>query len=111
MSSSTSQFGQNQWLVDEMYQKYKQDPSSVDASWHEFLADYTPEATGENNQPATAAQTAATATAVKTAPAPKPATTRTAPAPAAAEAPRPAARTAQPAPAQPAAPAQPVQPA
>uniref|UniRef100_UPI000592583E 2-oxoglutarate dehydrogenase E1 subunit family protein n=1 Tax=Nocardia niigatensis TaxID=209249 RepID=UPI000592583E len=57
MSSSTDQFGQNQWLVDEMYQKYKQDPSSVDESWHEFLADYTPENTAEigNNSQAAAA--------------------------------------------------------
>lgn len=67
MSSSTSQFGQNQWLVDEMYQKYKQDPSSVDESWHEFLADYTPEATADG-QPA--AQEAAPAPAPKQAPAP-----------------------------------------
>ncbi|WP_443093660.1 2-oxoglutarate dehydrogenase E1 subunit family protein, partial [Nocardia speluncae] len=40
-----------------MYQKFKQDPSSVDASWHEFLADYTPEisgATGNTNQSAAA---------------------------------------------------------
>ncbi|MEV0245284.1 multifunctional oxoglutarate decarboxylase/oxoglutarate dehydrogenase thiamine pyrophosphate-binding subunit/dihydrolipoyllysine-residue succinyltransferase subunit [Nocardia sp. NPDC050712] len=67
VSSSTSQFGQNQWLVDEMYQKYKQDPSSVDESWHEFLADYTPEATADG-QPA--AQEAAPAPAPKQAPAP-----------------------------------------
>ena len=46
-SSSTSQFGQNQWLVEEMYHRYQQDPSSVDASWHEFLADYRP-GTSEN---------------------------------------------------------------
>ncbi|WP_373862403.1 2-oxoglutarate dehydrogenase E1 subunit family protein, partial [Nocardia acidivorans] len=62
MSSSTDQFGQNQWLVDEMYQKYKQDPSSVDESWHEFLADYTPEASGEtgnSGRPATPAPAAA----------------------------------------------------
>ncbi|WP_407444919.1 multifunctional oxoglutarate decarboxylase/oxoglutarate dehydrogenase thiamine pyrophosphate-binding subunit/dihydrolipoyllysine-residue succinyltransferase subunit [Rhodococcus sp. (in: high G+C Gram-positive bacteria)] len=43
-SSSTSQFGQNQWLVDEMYQRFQDDPSSVDESWHEFLTDYSPEA-------------------------------------------------------------------
>ncbi|NUS42375.1 MAG: hypothetical protein HOQ24_01575, partial [Mycobacteriaceae bacterium] len=61
MSSSTSQFGQNQWLVDEMYQRFKVDPSSVDESWHEFLTDYPPEspqppANGQaaaNGQPAT----------------------------------------------------------
>ncbi|MEU6583157.1 multifunctional oxoglutarate decarboxylase/oxoglutarate dehydrogenase thiamine pyrophosphate-binding subunit/dihydrolipoyllysine-residue succinyltransferase subunit [Nocardia sp. NPDC046763] len=69
VSSSTDQFGQNQWLVDEMYQKYKQDPSSVDESWHEFLADYTPENTAEigNNSQAAAAVAPAPA-AVPTAP-------------------------------------------
>ncbi|MEU0543100.1 multifunctional oxoglutarate decarboxylase/oxoglutarate dehydrogenase thiamine pyrophosphate-binding subunit/dihydrolipoyllysine-residue succinyltransferase subunit [Nocardia sp. NPDC005978] len=92
VSSSTSQFGQNQWLVDEMYQKYKQDPSSVDESWHEFLADYTPEATGDSgNSQAVAPAPAAAAPA----PAPKaaaPAPKATAPAPAKAPAaPKPAA--------------------
>ena len=47
-SSSTTQFGQNQWLVDEMYQRFKQDPSSVDASWHEFLTGYDPDAVTED---------------------------------------------------------------
>ncbi|MBF6060917.1 multifunctional oxoglutarate decarboxylase/oxoglutarate dehydrogenase thiamine pyrophosphate-binding subunit/dihydrolipoyllysine-residue succinyltransferase subunit [Nocardia terpenica] len=79
VSSSTSQFGQNQWLVDEMYQKYKQDPSSVDESWHEFLADYTPETPGDTGN-STAAPTVSAAPAT-TAPAPAPtAPTRTAPA-------------------------------
>ncbi|WP_234293577.1 2-oxoglutarate dehydrogenase E1 subunit family protein, partial [Nocardia jinanensis] len=69
MSSSKSQFGQNQWLVDEMYQKFKQDPSSVDASWHEFLADYTPEIAGDpGNTPSAPASSA-----VNSAPAPVPA--------------------------------------
>ncbi|MBP2210703.1 2-oxoglutarate decarboxylase [Rhodococcus ruber] len=31
-------------MVDEMYQRFQDDPSSVDASWHEFLTDYSPEA-------------------------------------------------------------------
>ncbi|QLY32856.1 multifunctional oxoglutarate decarboxylase/oxoglutarate dehydrogenase thiamine pyrophosphate-binding subunit/dihydrolipoyllysine-residue succinyltransferase subunit [Nocardia huaxiensis] len=86
VSSSTDQFGQNQWLVDEMYQKYKQDPSSVDESWHEFLADYTPENTGDtgNSKPVAASAPAAAPTA---APAPAPA-----PQPAAAPAPAPAAQ-------------------
>ncbi len=30
-----------------MYRKFRDDPSSVDASWHEFLVDYNPDATGE----------------------------------------------------------------
>ncbi|HHX84307.1 MAG TPA: multifunctional oxoglutarate decarboxylase/oxoglutarate dehydrogenase thiamine pyrophosphate-binding subunit/dihydrolipoyllysine-residue succinyltransferase subunit [Actinomycetales bacterium] len=37
MSSTVSQFGQNQWLVDEMYERFSKDPSSVDKSWHEFF--------------------------------------------------------------------------
>lgn len=44
MSSTSSPFGQNEWLVEEMYRKFREDPSSVDPSWHEFLADYHPEA-------------------------------------------------------------------
>ncbi len=69
MSSSKSQFGQNQWLVDEMYQKFKQDPSSVDASWHEFLADYTPETSGDSGNTTQAAQAPAART-VNSAPVP-----------------------------------------
>lgn len=38
----SSPFGQNEWLVEEMYRKFREDPSSVDPSWHEFLADYKP---------------------------------------------------------------------
>ena len=33
-------FGPNEWLVDEMYQQYLTDPTSVDAAWHEFFDDY-----------------------------------------------------------------------
>ncbi|MDT5086256.1 MAG: multifunctional 2-oxoglutarate metabolism enzyme, partial [Mycobacterium sp.] len=43
MSNTSSPFGQNDWLVEEMYRKFREDPSSVDASWHEFLVDYNPE--------------------------------------------------------------------
>ncbi|RPA65125.1 multifunctional oxoglutarate decarboxylase/oxoglutarate dehydrogenase thiamine pyrophosphate-binding subunit/dihydrolipoyllysine-residue succinyltransferase subunit [Gordonia oryzae] len=44
MSSSTSEtdFGQNEWLVEEMYQQYQKDPNSVDPSWHDLLKNYTP---------------------------------------------------------------------
>ncbi len=37
-------FGPNEWLVDEMYERYQQDPSSVDKAWWDFFADYTPPA-------------------------------------------------------------------
>ncbi|MBU8831938.1 hypothetical protein KL858_21085, partial [Mycolicibacterium goodii] len=30
VSSSPSPFGQNEWLVEEMYRKFRDDPSSVD---------------------------------------------------------------------------------
>ena len=49
--SSPSPFGQNEWLVEEMYRKFREDPSSVDPSWHEFLVDYSPEPTTDS-QPA-----------------------------------------------------------
>ena len=48
MSNVSSPFGQNEWLVEEMYRKFRDDPSSVDPSWHEFLVDYNPEPTSES---------------------------------------------------------------
>ncbi len=47
MSSTSSPFGQNEWLVEEMYRKFREDPASVDQSWHEFLAGYSPDAAGD----------------------------------------------------------------
>ncbi|WP_020109050.1 multifunctional oxoglutarate decarboxylase/oxoglutarate dehydrogenase thiamine pyrophosphate-binding subunit/dihydrolipoyllysine-residue succinyltransferase subunit [Nocardia sp. 348MFTsu5.1] len=47
-SSSISDFGQNEWLVEEMYQRFQKDPNSVDPSWHEFLTNYADEANGAN---------------------------------------------------------------
>jgi 2-oxoglutarate dehydrogenase E1 component len=35
-------FGPNEWLVDELYQRYQADPSSVDKAWWNFFADYRP---------------------------------------------------------------------
>lgn len=35
-------FGPNAWLVDDMYEQFKNDPSSVSPSWQEFFADYKP---------------------------------------------------------------------
>jgi multifunctional 2-oxoglutarate metabolism enzyme len=36
-------FGPNQWLVDELYQRYLTDPGSVDQAWWSFFADYQPQ--------------------------------------------------------------------
>jgi 2-oxoglutarate decarboxylase len=48
-----------------MYRKFRDDPSSVDPSWHEFLVDYSPEpaGNGQPDQPASAEKTAETAPA------------------------------------------------
>jgi 2-oxoglutarate dehydrogenase E1 component len=35
-------FGPNEWIVDDMYQRYLADPASVDPAWHDFFADYRP---------------------------------------------------------------------
>jgi 2-oxoglutarate decarboxylase len=35
-------FGPNAWLVEEMYDEYRRDPSSVSENWREFFADYEP---------------------------------------------------------------------
>ena len=37
-------FGPNDWLVDEMYERYRENPSSVSESWQEFFEDYRPRA-------------------------------------------------------------------
>lgn len=85
-------FGPNEWLVDEIYQQYLQDPNSVDRAWWDFFADYKPGAA--------AAPAAATAPAAAPAPAaPAPA----APAAPAVPAPAPAVPAAAPVAAQPAA--------
>jgi 2-oxoglutarate dehydrogenase E1 component len=38
----TRDSGPNDWLVDEMYRQFLQDPSSVSESWREFFEDYRP---------------------------------------------------------------------
>ncbi|MEW2255499.1 multifunctional oxoglutarate decarboxylase/oxoglutarate dehydrogenase thiamine pyrophosphate-binding subunit/dihydrolipoyllysine-residue succinyltransferase subunit [Streptomyces sp. NPDC047869] len=115
-------FGPNEWLVDEIYQQYLQDPNSVDRAWWDFFADYKPGAPAASatagtaaagaagtTTPAPQAQPAALAQAAPApAAAPKPAA---APAAAPAPAPAPAAKAPAPAPARPATPAQaPAQP-
>jgi 2-oxoglutarate decarboxylase len=41
-SPSGGAFGPNAWLVDDMYEEFRSDPSSVSESWREFFADYSP---------------------------------------------------------------------
>jgi 2-oxoglutarate decarboxylase len=60
-------FGPNAWLVEDMYDRFRADPTSVSDSWREFFTDYKP-VTGAPAAPAPAATApasrAATATAV-----------------------------------------------
>jgi 2-oxoglutarate decarboxylase len=59
-------FGPNEWIVDEMYQRYLADPASVDPAWHDFFADYKPAmATGSIVTPDEATAANATATAAR----------------------------------------------
>jgi hypothetical protein len=37
---ASTDFGPNEWLVDELYQRYLDDPGSVDRAWWNFFADY-----------------------------------------------------------------------
>ena len=48
-STSTSEngpapgdFGANEWLVEELYQRYLEDPASVDRAWWSFFSDFKP---------------------------------------------------------------------
>ncbi|AEF35216.1 alpha-ketoglutarate decarboxylase Kgd [Mycolicibacter sinensis] len=97
MSGMSSPFGQNEWLVEEMYRKFRDDPSSVDPSWHEFLVDYKPGAQHDDgaatSPPANATAPPAPPAAPPAAPAPtaKPATTAPAAKPAQSKSPAPAA--------------------
>ncbi|MBW0117740.1 2-oxoglutarate dehydrogenase E1 subunit family protein, partial [Pseudonocardia abyssalis] len=34
-SNPASDFGPNEWLVEEMYQRFLDDPATVDPAWHE----------------------------------------------------------------------------
>ncbi|MEU2786998.1 hypothetical protein, partial [Streptomyces sp. NPDC007110] len=65
-------FGANEWLVDEIYQQYLQDPNSVDRAWWDFFADYKPGAAAAPAAAGTAAAGAAETTAPAAAPVPVP---------------------------------------
>src|SRR3974390_1180339 len=46
-------FGANEWLVDELYQRYLADPGSVDRAWGSFFSDYRPtRGNGTGSRPA-----------------------------------------------------------
>ncbi|WP_131723926.1 2-oxoglutarate dehydrogenase E1 subunit family protein, partial [Streptomyces showdoensis] len=86
--SPAAAFGANEWLVDEIYQQYLQDPNSVDRAWWDFFADYKPGAAEAPAAPAATTPSASSAPVTpqtgpaQAAPAAAPAATVPAPAPA-----------------------------
>ncbi|HSA53678.1 MAG TPA: multifunctional oxoglutarate decarboxylase/oxoglutarate dehydrogenase thiamine pyrophosphate-binding subunit/dihydrolipoyllysine-residue succinyltransferase subunit [Yinghuangia sp.] len=88
-------FGPNEWLVDEIYQQYLQDPNSVDRAWWDFFADYKPSgdavtapaADSSNRSGPITTSTPSAPGAAGPAPAPSPAAAPSAPAAPAAPAP------------------------
>ena len=71
-TNSVPDFGANDWLVEEMYAKFKEDRNSVDEAWWPTLERYataqSAAATAAPAKPATPAQPAATAAAAPAAP-------------------------------------------
>ena len=52
-SVSLNDFGPNEWLVDELYEQFKQDRNNVDKAWWEFFENYEP-GKGESDNGASA---------------------------------------------------------
>jgi 2-oxoglutarate decarboxylase len=52
--SAPTTFGPNDWLVEDMYEQYRADPSSVSESWRDFFADYQPREVSPDRPPAAA---------------------------------------------------------
>ena len=50
----SADFGANDWLVEEMYERYLSDPTSVEPSWIEFFKTYTPATLGTPPQTSSA---------------------------------------------------------
>ena len=77
-SAPSSDFGANEWLVEEMYDQYQRDPGSVDPSWAAYFKTNGSSTNGASNgAPATPAASTTTSPAPAT-PAAKPTETKTA---------------------------------
>ncbi|HEX2041618.1 MAG TPA: hypothetical protein VHF24_03185, partial [Acidimicrobiales bacterium] len=66
-AAAAAAFGPNAWLVDDMYERYTQDPSSVPESWRDFFEGYEarrPAAGDGANSPAAEPERAPTVDAV-----------------------------------------------
>jgi len=63
-------FGANEWLVDQMYERYQQDPKSVDPAWLGFFKNHSPDAPSPNGGSDPAVATREPAPTQSAAPAP-----------------------------------------
>ncbi len=50
-TDAAKEFGANEWLVDEMYERFLADPQSVDKAWWDFFSDFTPAPGGSGSTP------------------------------------------------------------
>jgi 2-oxoglutarate decarboxylase len=71
LTNASGSFGPNAWLVDDMYDRFLVDPSSVSDSWREFFADYRPAPVPAPAGPPAAAAPSSAPPAGTAAPAPK----------------------------------------
>src|SRR6201994_2933559 len=55
-AAGQADFGANEWLVEELYQRYLADPGSVDRAWWNFFADYHPKPVDQPRAAAAPAQ-------------------------------------------------------
>ncbi|HEY5483797.1 MAG TPA: multifunctional oxoglutarate decarboxylase/oxoglutarate dehydrogenase thiamine pyrophosphate-binding subunit/dihydrolipoyllysine-residue succinyltransferase subunit, partial [Propionibacteriaceae bacterium] len=96
-SAAAQDFGANDWLIEEMYERYEADPSSVDSTWADFFRSQkgtVPITASEPTKPSESPEpTASSATSQMTQPAPAPRLEQEPPAraPAAAQTPTPTA--------------------
>ncbi|HYI62954.1 MAG TPA: multifunctional oxoglutarate decarboxylase/oxoglutarate dehydrogenase thiamine pyrophosphate-binding subunit/dihydrolipoyllysine-residue succinyltransferase subunit [Acidimicrobiales bacterium] len=73
--------GPNAWLVDEMYESFAEDPSSVSESWREFFSGYQPAGPAGSEAPAASGSGGADASGTAAAPSEAPANGASAQAP------------------------------
>ena len=48
-STPEADFGANDWLLEEMYEQYTADPSSVDETWAEYFKSHGAPSSGDGN--------------------------------------------------------------
>ena len=71
--TSDTDFGPNEWLVDEMYDRFVKDPSSVDEAWRQLFKDrQAAGSNGQQSQPSAKAATSPPAKSAEKAPAKAP---------------------------------------